>query len=545
MQTGVPLFEKLTLLGEDPGLIGKGVYGEAYLIPNASVVKRYFLPEDGASLSLTLDFTSAGVKELACLLHLAGLKVPRIPRPVSASLKFLEPSELTMTYTGKEFSGEAFSGLELLSRAREFMRIVLKTLLVGHVVNGDLKLAHILRSDEDGLSVIDWGLGALVLHSHMRLRTQIYSLWQRPPELISADSGGFNQEAAEMWAAGVVLLNLGGTGVFPKENTRRSMLDAVFQVFGPPPEGTSFRRFYIPPLMPVRPTSPADLLAAAQPVDVDPVFADFVNRLLLLDPASRLTPEQAVTHPFIIGDDAWSCVRTDGESRVIHAPTSTGMWKENLPISIRSATLEKLLGFVSFADLNPETFLLAGAIMDVIHVTTPATQTRSTYGGFVLSAFVLATCFTEPSTLNLDLLVDARFATSDSLVGIVKQASSMFAIVQNIPSLWLATPFALALQGMGPLESVTAECVSCLRYLACHAMIKGEAAYLAADKLALAKRMLEVTQSVLGRKEIPRCPESDGWVQNASAPGQGLKRLSRSVPRVLLKWISAPESGPC
>ncbi|KAI9505998.1 kinase-like domain-containing protein, partial [Coemansia spiralis] len=202
----------------------------------------------------------------------------------------------------RSFTIQMLQSLQLMGRHR--------------IIHADLKPENILLLAADmlrgayAIKVIDLGSSCFETE---RVYTYIQSRFYRAPEVILGLPYG---TGIDMWSLGCIAAEiLTGYPLFPGEN-EREQLASIVEVLGPPPAYILERAprcadFAEPVPYGVQATPPytstkgkrrrpgsrplAQVLARAR----DPRLIDFVMRTLAWDPAIRMTPEDALRHPWI------------------------------------------------------------------------------------------------------------------------------------------------------------------------------------------------------------------------------------------------------
>jgi dual specificity tyrosine-phosphorylation-regulated kinase 2/3/4 len=179
------------------------------------------------------------------------------------------------------------------------------------IVHCDLKPENILlkQNSKSHIKVIDYGSSCF---ENQRLYTYIQSRFYRAPEVML---GIPYTPAIDMWSLGCILAELAnGYPIFPGE-TEVDQMACVMEYLGVPPrslveKGSRKKLFFdangLPKLCPnsrgkTRRPGTKELAGFLRSgiVDGDVHFSDFVARALAWDPASRMTPAQAMAHPWI------------------------------------------------------------------------------------------------------------------------------------------------------------------------------------------------------------------------------------------------------
>ena len=183
----------------------------------------------------------------------------------------------------------------------------LRVLRRTHIIHCDLKPENILlcRKDSDDIKVIDFGSAC---YDTQKVHTYIQSRFYRSPEVILGASYGL---AIDMWSVGCILVELlTGQPLFPGHDEKEQLLyqmemlgvpstdlltrckraSVFFDSNGEPRQLTDNKgRRRVPGTRPL-----ARVLGRA-----DPELEDFVLACLCWDPEQRLTPRDALKHPYV------------------------------------------------------------------------------------------------------------------------------------------------------------------------------------------------------------------------------------------------------
>lgn len=219
-----------------------------------------------------------------------------------------------------------FQGFSL-QLVRKFAHSILQcldALYKNRIIHCDLKPENILLKQQgrSGIKVIDFGSSC---YEHQRIYTYIQSRFYRAPEVILGAKYGM---PIDMWSLGCILAELlTGYPLFPGED-EGDQLACIIELQGMPPQkmldnskrarnfisskgypryctvtsgadgqiqltgGRSRRGKYRGP------PGSKDLITALKGCD-DPLFLDFMKRCLEWDPATRMTPPQALRHAWL------------------------------------------------------------------------------------------------------------------------------------------------------------------------------------------------------------------------------------------------------
>jgi dual specificity tyrosine-phosphorylation-regulated kinase 2/3/4 len=219
-----------------------------------------------------------------------------------------------------------FQGFSL-QLVRKFAHSILQCLDAlnkNRIIHCDLKPENILLKQQgrSGIKVIDFGSSC---YEHQRIYTYIQSRFYRAPEVILGAKYGM---PIDMWSLGCILAELlTGYPLFPGED-EGDQLACVIELLGMPPQklldqskrarnfisSKGYPRYCTVTTLPDGSTvlgpgrsrrgktrgSPGskEMVTGLKGCD-DPLFLDFMRRCLDWDPASRMSPGQALRHAWL------------------------------------------------------------------------------------------------------------------------------------------------------------------------------------------------------------------------------------------------------
>lgn len=180
----------------------------------------------------------------------------------------------------------------------------LERLLALKIIHADLKPENILvKPSDDGVKVIDFGSSCF---SHQKTHTYIQSRYYRAPEIVL---GCGYDCAIDMWSLGCILVELdSGEPLFPAID-QKHLIILIFEILGMPTgeflkSSRCFNKYF-------GKDKPLDYYYKGKLYTFkrhtiqdacktkDAVFIDFISKCLTWDPKERMTPEQALQHPYI------------------------------------------------------------------------------------------------------------------------------------------------------------------------------------------------------------------------------------------------------
>ena len=205
--------------------------------------------------------------------------------------------------------------------------LALKTLANNRIIHADLKPDNIMlkRSGESRLKIIDLGLAC---YEGTQLRTYVQSRYYRAPEVIIGCRYGIQ---IDMWSLGCIVAEMVTGGPLLPGKDEDDQLALIVELLGIP--GTDllsranrrdkfFTRSGYPRYCRVTQADGVEMVEGSvrgppgsrslknvlkRSTELDLVALDFVQKCLDLNPDNRMTPSQALTHPFVRDTDYSQC----------------------------------------------------------------------------------------------------------------------------------------------------------------------------------------------------------------------------------------------
>ena len=203
-----------------------------------------------------------------------------------------------------KFNG--FSQFDIHSCTTDILKC-LEKLYEQNIVHTDLKPENILlNKDSNGIKIIDFGSSCFIKKEE-EVKTYIQSRLYRSPEIVLGC--GYNC-SIDMWSLGCIMCELNtGQPLFPARSEKH-LINMIYELIGEPPKeflATARRadNFFVkgkPILFNPNSIIPQKMrmrTISQVCVTKNPLFIDFISNCLTWDPKKRMTPTQALQHPYI------------------------------------------------------------------------------------------------------------------------------------------------------------------------------------------------------------------------------------------------------
>ncbi|XP_033121962.1 cyclin-dependent kinase 9-like [Anneissia japonica] len=192
-----------------------------------------------------------------------------------------------------------------LAEVKEVVKQLLNGLYYIHsnkILHRDMKAANILITKEGKLKLADFGLARAFSHAKPsqpnRYTNRVVTLWYRPPELLLGERN--YGPPIDMWGAGCIMAEMWTRSPIMQGNTEQHQLTLISHLCGSiTPDtwaGVDKLEFFSKLELPKG--HKRKVKERLKAYVKDQIALDLIDKLLWLDPASRLNSDDALNHDF-------------------------------------------------------------------------------------------------------------------------------------------------------------------------------------------------------------------------------------------------------
>lgn len=255
-------------------------------------------------------------------------------------------------------SNQSLSELHFQYFTYQILR-ALKYIHSANVLHRDLKPSNILLNSDCDLKICDFGLAREAPEKLDDLTAYVATRWYRAPEIML--SWKSYTRAVDIWSVGCVIAEiLRRRPLFPG-NDYMEQLHLVTDVIGTPSEAdidtikSEKARNYVRANLMNKPACPMQQLIPSAPT----ALCDLLQRMLVFDPAKRITVDEALRHPYLEGlheeEDEPECPEMftfeyDGDTNAVDKEELRKLiWKEACEYRVNQQIAERQMAEASMA----------------------------------------------------------------------------------------------------------------------------------------------------------------------------------------------------
>ncbi|XP_050045761.1 cyclin-dependent kinase 5 [Dermacentor andersoni] len=276
--------------------IGEGTYGTVFKAKNRETqeivaLKRVRLDDDDEGVP------SSALREICLLKELKHKNIVRLHDVLHSEKKLTLVFEHCDQDLKKYF--DSLNGEIDLEVVKSFMFQLLRGLAFCHsnnILHRDLKPQNLLINKNGELKLADFGLARAFGIPVRCYSAEVVTLWYRPPDVLFGAK--LYTTSIDMWSAGCIFAELANAGrpLFPGSDVD-DQLKRIFKLLGTPTEDTWPGMTQLPDYKSFPLYHPTTSFAQVVP-KLSCRGRDLLQKLLVCNPAVRLSAEEAMQHPY-------------------------------------------------------------------------------------------------------------------------------------------------------------------------------------------------------------------------------------------------------
>ena len=275
--------------------IGEGTYGSVYKAKHHESGK--ILAVKGVQLIRDQELPDSIVREISLLKELDHKNIVKIYK------LFHKETEVILVFDFFEYDLrkylETFEYMITPAYTHWLMFQLMKGLAFCHskrVLHRDLKPDNLLISPNGELKIAGFGSAKYLTAPITEFASEVVYIWYRPPEILFGAT--HYTTTIDTWSAGCIFAEISNKGVpfFPGKNEDQQ-LNFIFRILGTP-TNHSWPGVQNLPKYKTFPRYPFIPLWSSYLPDMTPAGHDLISKLLVCDPAKRITSNEALNHPY-------------------------------------------------------------------------------------------------------------------------------------------------------------------------------------------------------------------------------------------------------
>jgi serine/threonine protein kinase len=275
--------------------LGEGTYGVVY----KALDKR--TGETVAMKSIRLDHESEGlpataVREISILKDLSHPNVVDLKEVINSRGKLTLVFEYLEKDLKKFLDGQRRPIQPMLIKSYTYQ--ILTGLCYCHcrrVIHRDMKPQNLLLNTDGLIKLCDFGLARAFTVPMRNYTHEVVTLWYRAPEILLGSK--LYSIGIDVWSVGCIAAEMCARRPLFPGDSEIDELQRIFRILGTPTEETWPGVTRLPAYKGSFPKCPRRNLAEVIP-NADPLALDLIEKMLIYDPAKRISARAALDHPY-------------------------------------------------------------------------------------------------------------------------------------------------------------------------------------------------------------------------------------------------------
>lgn len=309
---------KIKIKEETTKKISSGSYGKVYETVDNKILKIFLAR--GYNISFDIMTNTSILNEIN-LMSLLNTNVPKILSLYIGNECGYKMNKFNSSLFGYHIKTKSFNkDLQIIIANITYTLAIAQNM---NILHRDIKSGNILINESNDIVVADWGLSKYISSTNVKSsKDLIQTIFYRCPEHLLEDRKNFNNDTIDMWSLGILILEqlYGGLYELFKEFTHEEkqfplfIMQFLLNLLGEPDEymmhKIKSKNFYdTSQLFKIKVnecyvkssvmTRELFLKNIKEKFSIGDNLVDFIDKCLKWNPADRLTPQQALKHPYI------------------------------------------------------------------------------------------------------------------------------------------------------------------------------------------------------------------------------------------------------
>lgn len=275
--------------------LGEGTYGVVF----KAIDKR--TNQVVALKRIRLDQEEEGIPPTS-IREISILKELHHPNVVGLNEVINSQGKLTLVFEYLEYDLKKFLDSQRVPLKPDLIKSYTYQILAGlcychchRIIHRDMKPQNLLINKLGLIKLADFGLARAFTIPLRNYTHEVITLWYRPPEILLGSK--FYSLPVDIWSTGAIVAEMiSRKPLFPGDSEIDELF-SIFKILGTPTEetwpGVTELPSYSSTFPKFRKRNLADILPGA-----DPLAIDLIEKMLIYDPAKRISAKDALDHPY-------------------------------------------------------------------------------------------------------------------------------------------------------------------------------------------------------------------------------------------------------